>query len=150
LSVAIVPKIRGTFLRIGVICSNGEEILRHLDPHSADPGGGFVAFAHYQNQRKPYGGAFGLRNAIARERGIAAYEAWVPLERIRPASIPQAQWEEAFAWPPDDRPPYPSLPHRILRATASYLLLFVIVVALLQFFTPFPVVTWLVALVLHK
>ena len=94
--------------------------------------------------------AFGLRNAIARERGIAAYEAWVPLERIRPASIPQAQWEEAFAWPPDDRPPYPSLPHRILRATASYLLLFVIVVALLQFFTPFPVVTWLVALVLHK
>ena len=77
-------------------------------------------------------------------------EAWVPLERIRPASIPQAQWEEAFAWPPDDRPPYPSLPQRILRATASYLLLFVIVVALLQFFTPFPVVTWLVALALHK
>jgi len=32
---------------------------------------------------------FGLRNAIARERGIAAYRAWVPFERIRPASIPQ-------------------------------------------------------------
>ncbi|MEI9803588.1 MAG: hypothetical protein WDN48_02755 [Pseudolabrys sp.] len=29
--------------------------------------------------------AFWLRNAIARERGIAAYRAWVPLERIRPA-----------------------------------------------------------------
>ena len=27
--------------------------------------------------------AFWLRNAIARERGIAAYRAWVPLERIR-------------------------------------------------------------------
>src|SRR4029453_4550656 len=26
---------------------------------------------------------FGLRNAIARERGIAAYRAWVPLEKIR-------------------------------------------------------------------
>jgi hypothetical protein len=27
---------------------------------------------------------FFLRNAIARERGIAAYRAWVPFERIRP------------------------------------------------------------------
>src|SRR5260370_29526739 len=34
---------------------------------------------------------FGLRNAIARERGIAAYRAWVPFERIRPASIPKGQ-----------------------------------------------------------
>jgi hypothetical protein len=33
--------------------------------------------------------AFGLRDAIARERGIAAYRAWAPLERIRPAHIPQ-------------------------------------------------------------
>ena len=29
--------------------------------------------------------AFWLRSAIARERGIAAYRAWLPLERIRPA-----------------------------------------------------------------
>jgi hypothetical protein len=87
--------------------------------------------------------AFGLRNAIARERGIAAYRAWLPLERIRPASIPQSQWEETFAWPPDNRPPYPSLPYRALRGVASYLLLFAIVAALLQFFTPFPVVSWL-------
>jgi hypothetical protein len=41
---------------------------------------------------------FGLRNAIAPERGIAAYRAWVPFERIRPASIPQEKWEETFAW----------------------------------------------------
>ena len=86
---------------------------------------------------------FGLRNAIARERGIAAYRAWLPLERIRPASIPQSQWEEAFAWPPGNRPPYPSLPYRILRSAASYLLLFAVVTALLQFLTPFPVITWL-------
>jgi hypothetical protein len=87
--------------------------------------------------------AFGLRNAIARERGIAAYRAWLPFERIRPASIPQSQWEEAFAWPPGNRPPYPSLPYRAVRVAASYLLLFAIVAALLQFFTPITVVTWL-------
>lgn len=54
---------------------------------------------------------FWLRNAIARERGFAAYRAWVPLERIRPAHIPQEKWEEAFAWPPDNKPPYPPLPN---------------------------------------
>jgi hypothetical protein len=90
--------------------------------------------------------AFGLRNAIARERGITAYRAWLPFERIRPASIPQAQWEEAFAWPANNRPPYPSLPNRVLRATASYLLLFLIVAVLLQLFTPIPLITWLAAL----
>ena len=35
----------------------------------------------------------GLRNAIARELGIAAYRAWLPFERIRPVSIPQGKWE---------------------------------------------------------
>jgi hypothetical protein len=40
---------------------------------------------------------FYLRNAIARERGIAAYRAWVPFERIRPANIAQEKWEETFA-----------------------------------------------------
>ena len=38
---------------------------------------GVVDFVGWSN-------AFGLRNAIARERGIAAYRAWVPFERIRP------------------------------------------------------------------
>src|SRR5512140_1730445 len=51
--------------------------------------------------------AFWLRNAIARERGIAAYRAWEPFERIRPASVPQPAWEEKFAWPADNKPPYP-------------------------------------------
>src|SRR5580692_11311292 len=32
---------------------------------------------------------FYLRSAIARERGIGAYRAWVPLERIRPDHISQ-------------------------------------------------------------
>jgi hypothetical protein len=38
-----------------------------------------------------------LRSAIARERGIGAYRAWIPLERIRPADISQRAWEEAYA-----------------------------------------------------
>jgi hypothetical protein len=90
--------------------------------------------------------AFGLRNAIARERGIAAYRAWLPFERIRPASIPQAQWEEAFAWPANDKPPYPSLLYRVLRTAAGYLLLFLLLAVLLQLLTPIPMITWLAAL----
>jgi hypothetical protein len=84
-----------------------------------------------------------LRNAIARERGITAYRAWVPLERIRPAQIPQEKWEATYAWPPNDRPPYPPLPARILRDVLSYLIVIAAIAILLQIFTPFPVVTWL-------
>jgi hypothetical protein len=61
-----------------------------------------------------------LRNAIARERGIGAYRAWVPLERIRPAHISQQEWEQTFAWPADNKPPYPPLGHRIMRGVLSY------------------------------
>ena len=91
--------------------------------------------------------AFWLRNAIARERGIAAYRAWVPLERIRPAIIPQEQWEETFAWPADNQPPYPPLPHRMLRVGISYVILVVVTAVLVQSFTPFPAVTWLAQLI---
>jgi len=87
--------------------------------------------------------AFGLRDAIARERGIAAYRAWAPLERIRPAHIPQDKWEEAFAWPADNSPPYDPLARRILRAVMSYVIVILVAAVLLQFFTPFPVLTWL-------
>jgi len=86
---------------------------------------------------------FGLRNTIARERGIAAYRAWVPFERIRPASIPQERWEEAFAWPANNQPPYAPLAERILRGAISYVVLGLITAVLLQVFTPFPVLTWL-------
>jgi hypothetical protein len=86
-----------------------------------------------------------LRNAIARERGIAAYRAWVPFERIRPVSIPQQKWEEAFAWPANDEPPYPPLAHRILRAVISYVAVILVAAILLQVFTTFPVLTWLAA-----
>jgi hypothetical protein len=86
---------------------------------------------------------FYLRNAIARERGIAAYRAWVPFERIRPVNIPQEKWEETFAWPANNEPPYPSLARRILQAAISYLAMFLIAAVLLQLFTPFPVLTWL-------
>jgi len=87
--------------------------------------------------------AFGLRNAIARERGIAAYRAWLPLESIRPAHIAQEKWEERFAWPSDGGPPYPPLTHRLARAVITYLALVLIIAALLEAFTPFPVLTWL-------
>jgi hypothetical protein len=86
---------------------------------------------------------FGLRNAIARERGIAAYRAWVPFERIRPAGIPQERWEEAFAWPANNEPPYPPLAQRILRGVISYVAVVLIAAVLLQVLTPFPVLIWL-------
>ena len=86
---------------------------------------------------------FGLRNAIARERGIAAYRAWVPFEKIRPADIPQDKWEEAFAWPADDNPPYPPLAQRLLRGAVNYCVVVLVAAVLLQMFTPFPVLTWL-------
>jgi len=90
--------------------------------------------------------AFWLRNAIARERGIAAYRAWVPLERIRPVNIPQERWEETFAWPADNKPPYAPLAQRILRGMISYVAVILLAAVLLQIFTPFPILTWLAAL----
>ena len=84
-----------------------------------------------------------LRNAIAQERGIAAYRAWEPLERIRPVHIPQEKWEETFAWPPDDRPPYPPLAKQVLRGLPIYLVIAAVAAILLQIFTPLPVLTWL-------
>jgi hypothetical protein len=85
-----------------------------------------------------------LRNAIARERGISAYRAWVPFERIRPPDVPQRDWEEAFAWPPNDKPPYPPLGHRLFRGILFYAVVILAAALLLQFFTPFPVLTWIV------
>jgi hypothetical protein len=85
---------------------------------------------------------FGLRNAIARERGIEAYRAWLPFERIRPVSIPQEKWEETFAWPANNEPPYPPLAQRILRGMISHVAVVLGVAILLQVFSPFPVLTW--------
>jgi hypothetical protein len=90
--------------------------------------------------------AFGLRNAIARERGIDAYRAWLPLERIRPRHIRQEKWEQKFAWPANDKPPYPSLLYRVLRGVLSYVVLLSVIAALLQAFTPFPALNWLESL----
>jgi hypothetical protein len=72
-----------------------------------------------------------------------AYQAWLPLERIRPPYVTQQKWEETFAWPPDGRPPYPSLAHRMVRAVITYLVVGLTVAVLLQAFTPFPVLSWL-------
>lgn len=90
--------------------------------------------------------AFGLRDAIARERGIAAYRAWVPFERIRPVNIPQEKWEETFAWPATNKPPYPPIAQRVLRGVISYVAVILVAVSLLQVFTPFPALTWLATL----
>ncbi len=90
--------------------------------------------------------ALWLRNAIARERGITAYRAWVPFERIRPVNISQQQWEEAFAWPADNKPPYPPLAQRMLLGAISNVAVLLGLAVLLQVFTPFPVLTWLGAL----
>ena len=87
--------------------------------------------------------AFWLRNAIARERGIAAYRAWLPFERIRPAGIPQPEWEERFAWPADNKPPYPPLAQRMLIAAVINVTVVAAIVVALQYLTPFPVITWL-------
>ena len=88
-----------------------------------------------------------LRNAIARERGVAAYRAWLPLESIRPTQISQRDWEAEFAWPPDNRPPYPPLQQRLLRAALLQTTAIAIVLVALQVFTPFPVISWLVSIV---
>jgi hypothetical protein len=90
---------------------------------------------------------FWLRNAIARERGIEAYRAWLPFERIRPEHIPQEKWEQAFAWPANGQPPYPSLALRIFRGMLFYGILALLAATLLQAFTRFSVLTWLVGLV---
>jgi hypothetical protein len=87
--------------------------------------------------------AFWLRNAIARERGIAAYRAWVPFEKIRPPQIPQPVWEETFAWPADNKPPYPPFAQRLLVGITINLAVIAAVAVGLQYLTPFPVLTWL-------
>ncbi len=87
----------------------------------------------------------GLRNAIARERGIAAYRAWEPLEDLRPAEIPQPVWEERFAWPASNEPPYPSLWRRLAFELASFVLVVALVLVLLQEFTPIPALAWVAA-----
>jgi hypothetical protein len=91
--------------------------------------------------------AFGLRSAIARERGIAAYRAWQPFERIRPKNISQDEWEETYAWPADNKPPYAPLWQRALRGVLSYLIVLGAMAVILQIFTPFPVLTWIGKLV---
>jgi len=83
------------------------------------------------------------RRLIARQRGISAYRAWLPLERVRPANISQRDWEEEFAWPLNNQPPYLPLRRRVLRATLLYAAAIAIVLVALQAFTPFPAISWL-------
>jgi hypothetical protein len=84
----------------------------------------------------------GLRNMIARERGIVAYQAWLPLERIRPSHIPREQWEENFAWPANDKPPYRPLPQRLLRGFVTYAFMLLVIAGLLWIYAPW-LLSWL-------
>jgi hypothetical protein len=84
-----------------------------------------------------------LRNPIARQRGISAYRAWLPLERIRPGHVSQREWEERFAWPANNEPPYQPLGRRLLWATMAYAGTVAMVLIILQIFSPFPVLNWL-------
>jgi hypothetical protein len=68
------------------------------------------------------------------------------LERIRPAHIPQEEWEDTFAWPADNRPPYPTLTHQWLYGSLMYPIVAAVIGTALQLFTPFPVLTWLARL----
>jgi hypothetical protein len=88
-----------------------------------------------------------LRSTVARERGIDAYRAWLPFEKIRPENISQRDWEETYAWPQDNQPPYPPIHQRALRGIVVYLGVFVLVVVLLQAFSPLPAWDWLVSIV---
>ena len=90
--------------------------------------------------------AFWLRNAIAHVRGVAAYRAWVPFEKIRPPQIPQPQWEETFAWPASGKPPYPPPVQRLLIGAVINVAVVAAIAVALQVFTPFPVLTWLGAI----
>lgn len=83
------------------------------------------------------------RDPIARSRGIAAYRAWVPLEKIRPEHISQRDWEEQFAWPPNNRPPYRPLGQRVMRASLAYVFIVLVALAGFQLLTPFHVLSWL-------
>jgi hypothetical protein len=89
--------------------------------------------------------AFWLMLSIcgARSRGIAAYRAWVPLEKIRPEHISQRDWEEQFAWPPNNRPPYRPLGQRVMRASLAYVFIVLVALAGFQLLTPFHVLSWL-------
>ena len=69
-----------------------------------------------------------------------------PFEKIRPPHIPQPQWEEAFAWPPNNQPPYPPLAQRLVIGAFINLIVVVAIALAIQFLTPFPVITWLGAM----
>ena len=83
-----------------------------------------------------------MTQTIWAEGGFSACFA-VPFERIRPANIPQGEWEERFAWPANNKPPYLPLVQRIVRGVIGYVIVIVGTAAALQVFTPFPVLTWL-------
>jgi hypothetical protein len=122
-----------TIAYVYVICLFMFFVLRHVVRKIID----FIGWSNF----------LWLRSTIAHERGITAYEAWLPLERIRPDDCPQEQWEQEYAWPADNKPPYPPWPKRMLSAAFSYVIVLGGAAVLLQYFTPFPVLSWIKQLI---
>jgi len=85
-------------------------------------------------------------NSIARERGIAAYRAWLPLEAHKAGRLPASGMGGRVRLAGEQRAALPPLPQRILHG-ASLHAVFGGAAVLLQYFTPFPVLTWLRGLV---
>ena len=56
-------------------------------------------------------------------------------------------WEETFAWPAGDKPPYPPLAQRMIVGALVNVAVVLAIAIALQEFTPFPVITWLKQLV---
>ena len=64
---------------------------------------------------------FYLRSAIARERGIGAYRAWVPLGAHQAgARFRSANGKRDLPGRANNQPPYPPLRHRLLRGMLFY------------------------------
>ncbi|MGH6665465.1 MAG: hypothetical protein ACREB2_11270, partial [Pseudolabrys sp.] len=64
-------------------------------------------------------------------------------EKIRPEHIAQPEWEERFAWPANNLPPGRPLMQRLALGIMINVGVIALILALLQFFTPFQVLTWL-------
>ena len=90
--------------------------------------------------------AFGLRNAIAGKEVLLRTGRGCPLNAYARRRSLKRNGRRLSRGLPIIGHRIPSLPYRVLRAAASYLLLFLIMAALLQLFTPIPVITWLAAL----
>src|SRR5260370_7142354 len=75
--------------------------------------------------------------------GFGGFGAGIHFEKIRRAQFPKKEWEKESGWPANNKPPYPPLGHRMMRGVLFYGAMIPIAAFLLQFLTPFPILTWI-------